>query len=113
LDGPGWRAGGLLDNNQQPRPAYNAFKFLANLLREAKYAGQLSSGTLEGYAFSNDKTHRTYYIYWSNDSAVTFNLQKPAGTLAVYNQLGEKITLVTDPIIISFDPITIIEISTP
>ncbi len=113
LNGPGWRAAGLLDNNQQPRPAYNAFKFLANLLREAEYAGQLSSGALEGYAFRNNRIHRTYQIYWSNDSAIPFNLQKPAGTLAVYNQLGENITPATDTIIISFDPITIIEISTP
>jgi hypothetical protein len=83
------------------------------LLREAEYAGQLSSGTLEGYAFRNNRTHRTYQIYWSNDSAITFNLQKPADTLAVYNQLGENITPATDTITISFDPITIIEISTP
>jgi len=82
-------------------------------LKEAKYTGQLSSGTLEGYAFSNNGTHRAYQIYWSNNSTNTFNLQKPAGTLAVYNQLGENITPATDTITISFDPITIIEISTP
>lgn len=113
LNGPGWRAGGLLDDNQQPRAAYSAFRFLANLLKEAKYAGRLSSATLEGYAFRNNKTHRMYQIYWSNDSAMTFNLPRPAGTLAVYNQFGENITPTTDTITIGFDPIAIIEISIP
>lgn len=112
LNGSGWRECGLLDDNQEPRPAYNVYAYLAQLLEGASYLGQLSSGTLEGYEFVNSPAHRAYRLYWSNDSTL-FTLPKPAGTIGVYDQFGNDMTPISDTLTISFDPITIVVIAQP
>jgi hypothetical protein len=87
LEGPGWRDGGLLDSNQNPRPAFRTMQFLSGLLRGSSYAGQLSSGAVEGYAFRKGTT--TYQIFWTNDRS-TVTRATPAGTRATYNRLGQR-----------------------
>ncbi|MGB0384517.1 MAG: hypothetical protein ACPGWR_06805 [Ardenticatenaceae bacterium] len=89
LNGPGWRQGGLLDGSANPRPAYNALKFMGNLLGGATFKETLSTGTLEGYAFSNGSTE--YQVYWTNNGS-TRSVSLPSGTQAVYNKFGESLS---------------------
>jgi hypothetical protein len=113
LNGGGWREGGLLNDNQEPRPAYTTFKFMANLLADAEYVGKLypdlypaeddDSKFLAGYAFRADTTGYDYRIYWSNDRAVTQSLSLPQGS-KVYDKFGQDITPSNGEITIEFDP---------
>lgn len=104
LKGPGWRDGGLLDKAQQPRPAYHAINFLMNRLKGSSYAGQLSSGEREGYAFRKGAT--SYQIYWSNTSA-SGTIPLPEGTRAVYNKLGQPVATSGGAVRVGFEPIII------
>ena len=90
LNGPGWREGGLLDGAGNPRPAYQALKFMSHLLADATYSNTLSTGELEGYAFTDSSTE--YQLYWSNDGS-THSLPVPAGTQAIYNHLGQTLSI--------------------
>ncbi len=102
LNGPGWREGGLLDAGQNPRPAYEALQFMAHRFSGASYAGPLSTGILEGYAFQlND---RTYQVYWTNDGS-SVSLPLPEGTRAIYNQIGQSIDIPAGEIMVGFEPI--------
>lgn len=107
LNGPGWQGSGLLDENQQPRPAFIAIKFLSTTLQGASYVGQLSNGGIEGYAFR--KGTRTYHIYWKNDLS-TSEILLPVGTLAVYDKLGQQISGITGTLLVSYEP-RIVEIN--
>ncbi len=90
VDGPGWRDGGLLDSNQNPRPAYYTIQFLAEKLTGATWVATPAPPTLNGlesYIFANNG--RYYTIYWTNNRVpVTVNI--PAGS-TVYNKLGQPI----------------------
>jgi hypothetical protein len=89
LDGPGWRQGGLLDASNNPRPAYEAIKFMTSLLNGASYARRISDDGLEGYSFRKENT--TYWVYWTNDGS-TRSIPAPAGTEAVYSRMGQPLT---------------------
>ncbi|MBL7200130.1 MAG: hypothetical protein ISS56_08275 [Anaerolineae bacterium] len=91
LNGPGWRQGGLLDENQDPRDPYYALSFMAHLLETSHYSRQLASGTFEGYAFADPVARREYRVYWTNNGSKVF-LPLPAGTVAVYSRYGQDIT---------------------
>jgi hypothetical protein len=112
LDGPGWREGGLLDVSNQPRPAYRTINFLANLLKGSEFKTTLSTGNLEGYAFSNPAIQRTYWVYWTN-SNTTQNISLPPGLLKAYRynpELGDieissfSGNVTFDPIILEIGP---------
>ncbi len=97
LDGPGWREAGLLDRNQQPRPAYTTLQFMARKLAGGSYIGALSTNGYEGYAFRNGA--KTYRVYWTNDAS-TVPVALPAGV--VYNMYGQAIPA---PTTVGFEPI--------
>jgi hypothetical protein len=103
LDGPGWQEGGLLDANQQPRPAFTALRFLSTRFANASYAGNLSNGAVEGYAFRT--ADREYRIYWTN-SAATVPLDLPNRVLAAYSPTGTPLAL-ADGLRASFTPIIV------
>lgn len=87
LNGPGWNLAGLLDHHQQPKPAYRALQFMANLLSDADYVGALEiSPTIEGYQFRKAET--SYRIYWTNDGSVV-SRPLPANTRVVYDMFGQ------------------------
>ncbi|WP_152541341.1 hypothetical protein [Kallotenue papyrolyticum] len=108
LDGPGWNLSGLLDANQQPKPAYQALQFMAGLLQDSEYVGALeTSPSVEGYQFRRGTS--TYWIYWTNDnSTVTRSL--PPNARAVYNKFGRasapgsSITVGFEPVFIEIGP---------
>lgn len=101
FSGPGWREGGLLDQNQQARPAYSALQFIAGLLQGADYIGPLRNDTVEGYMFRRGIT--TYQVSWTNDGA-TVELPLPAGTNAVYTMFGERLAL-GNSLHVGFEPL--------
>jgi hypothetical protein len=111
LDGAGWRQGGLLDDGQNPRLAYDAYQFMSQLLEGASYSRSLSAGGLEGYAFYSPKAHREYQFYWTNDAS-TVLLSLPASTVAVYDGSGRALTPGNGAIDVGFDPI-VVEVATP
>jgi hypothetical protein len=104
LEGPGWEKSGLLDENQQPRPAYTTLSFMAGLLQGASYDGPRSSGAIEGYAFRKGATR--YELYWvNNDSAA--RMAWPAGSAAAYDMYGQPLPVTGAELEVNFNPIFI------
>ncbi len=106
LNGPGWREGGLLDENQKPRPAYRTLRFLVSRFRDARYVGEVSRNGVEGYAFQRGDTRLT--VYWRNDGMTT-PVALPSGVAAVYNYRGEPITgqVQGNTIFVGFEPVIV------
>lgn len=108
LEGPGWQESGLLDANQQPRPAYRTLAFLQRTLGGAAYAGVTRDGALESHRFR--KGNLLYEIAWTNDGS-TRDLPLPEGARARYTLAGEARPLGEKPVI-GFEPV-VIEIRLP
>jgi hypothetical protein len=104
LNGPGWQDGGLLDAQQQPRPAFNAYRFMTGFLREATYIGPLGNGALEGYAFrSGDQVYR---VYWTNDTS-RVSVDLPANA-TVYTSEGTQTAVAGSTILVGFEPLIVV-----
>ena len=93
LNGPGWKNSGLLDSSQNPRPAYNSFKFMAEELRNANFIELAyeypQCPYLRAYKFS--KGGKQIWVMWTldeNQCPITL----PGETTGVFNKLGEDIT---------------------
>jgi hypothetical protein len=104
LEGPGWERGGLLDENQQPRPAYHALSFMTGLLQGASYDGLRSNGAIEGYAFRKGATR--YELYWTNNDTPA-RMAWPPGTVAAYDQFGQPLPVAGPDLEVKFNPIFI------
>ncbi|NTW01261.1 MAG: cellulase family glycosylhydrolase [Oscillochloris sp.] len=65
LDGPGWRYGGLLDANQNPRPAYTAYKRLIGLVSDYRSVSKMADygSAVEAYRFV--KATEVVDVLWS------------------------------------------------
>ena len=90
FEGPGWRYGGMLDANQNPKPAYYAFDFLTTELGETSYSGRVTQyPDLRGYAFT--ALGKRIWVLWSPDEqAHTITL--PTHTVRVYDKYGNDVT---------------------
>jgi hypothetical protein len=104
LEGPGWERGGLLDENQQPRPAYQALSFMTGLLQGASYDGPRSNDVIEGYAFRKGATR--YELYWTNNDTPA-RMSWPIGTVAAYDLLGRPLPVTGPDLEVNFNPIFI------
>jgi hypothetical protein len=90
LDGPGWRYGSLLDDQQKPRPAYVAYKFMTRELGDAWYEGPITHYvSVEGYAFGTPD--KQIWVLWPPQQS-TWNIGLPSDVTHVYNALGKEIT---------------------
>lgn len=108
FDGPGWRNGGLLDENQLPRKSYDALKFMTQMLGNASYTGVVSQFPgVSGYKFQDGK--RKIWVIWSADGQDQ-TIQLPSGVTTVYNRAGTVITppgqelVVNRPVYLEFAP---------
>jgi hypothetical protein len=108
FEGPGWRYGGLLDEDQNSKPAFEAMKFLTAVLSGSRYAGLVASyENAEGYEFGSDD--KFIWIMWSADEQ-DIQILLPDDLVAVYNKFGEDITpdtssiIVNDPVYVEFEP---------
>lgn len=79
LDGPGWRNGGLLDNFNNPRPSYLAYKQLAHQLYQADYLTSVDYGAdFEAYAFQRD--HQEIHVVWTKVDLSGLSIHVPVGS---------------------------------
>jgi hypothetical protein len=71
LDGPGWRNAGLLDENQNPRPAFDAYqRFISIVGRYSRVSSVDDYGaTVEAYRFV--KQDSVVDVVWSRGGDVT------------------------------------------
>ena len=108
FNGPGWRNGGMLDENQDPRPAYYALDFLTKELKGATYVAPVAQfPSLVGYEFKT--AAKKIWVLWSPDAG-QYSIQLPGGVLHVYDKYGTDITAagsevnVKSPIYVEFAP---------
>jgi hypothetical protein len=109
FEDPGWRYCGLLDEQGQPKPAYNAFKFLTQELKSANYVGAVTQyPELRGYEFSIPG--KWIWVLWAPDEQ-PHPITLPAGTQLVYDKYGNNITptgsdiTVNHPIYVEINPV--------
>lgn len=105
LNGPGWQDGGMLDAQQQPRPAFVAARFLSEQLRGAQYLGPRGEGVIEGHAFA--ARGRSVYVYWTNDGS-TASVPTPPDATAAYSVLGAPLPLASDTLTVGFAPLIVV-----
>jgi hypothetical protein len=108
FEDPGWRFCGLLDEQGQPKPAYNAFKFLTQELKSANYVGAVTQyPELRGYEFS--VPGKWIWVLWAPDEQ-PHPITLPLGTKLVYDKYGNNITptgsdiTVNHPIYVEINP---------
>lgn len=90
LEGPGYRYSGLLDADQEPRPAYDAFAFLTDELDGASYTDAVTQHpALRGYEFM--ASGKRIWVLWAPDEQ-PHTITLPAGVLGVYDKYGNDIT---------------------
>ena len=102
----GWRASGLLDQDGQPQPVYDAFAFSAQELRDAEYISRITQYSgVSGYEFS--ESGKTIWLIWSAGGSVSVQLpEQPSAVLDVFgrftsNDIVQQIT--AEPIYIEWD----------
>lgn len=105
LDGPGWFNGGLLDADQQPRPAYRTLQIMGKVLRGASSVSRLQHAVVEGYTIRNGAT--TYLICWTNSFDQEATIALPPQTRAVYDKFGQPIDLAGAAVTVGFNPVII------
>jgi hypothetical protein len=66
LDGPGWRYTGLLDGDDNPQPAYTAYRRLNAELDRTRFEGAVDYGAgIEAYAFR--KNSEVVHVVWAQE----------------------------------------------
>ena len=103
LNGPGFQDSGLLDGQQQPRPAYSAARFMSGLLAEAQYEGGSVEGSLERHRFRSGG--RSFEAFWTNDGS-SYSLPAPEGARTIYSATGEQLPLAA-VLTVGFEPIIV------
>ena len=69
MDGPGWRNGGLLDGNQDPRPSYYAYQNLIEMMMGSSYLAPQNYGRqVEAYRFRRAATNVD--VLWAKEDQV-------------------------------------------
>ena len=104
----GWRNSGLLDENLNPLPAYDAYKFGRQELGGAAFVGGVGAGDvsnpsgLKGYKFNTDEG--VVWILWSRDGQNHTVTLTPGTPRAVYNTYGVS-QAATNPIQVGLEPV--------
>lgn len=96
LQGPGWSNTGLLDVNQQPRPAYTAMKTAIERFNEVRVPPQLFTGygtNIEAYRFRGNGF--VLDVAWSVDSTLRQITLPATSFIAAYTRDGDPITPVS------------------
>ena len=108
FEGPGWRYGGLLDEDQNPKPVYAALQFMVSILSGTTINGDIGQiEGLQGYEFSSPE--KRVWVLWSPEQ-VDVPIQLPENPGAVYDKFGNQvipegnILQINSPIYIEFSP---------
>jgi hypothetical protein len=105
FEGPGWRYGAMLDENQQPKPAYKAFHFLTQETSDMFYTARVNlGGNLRGYELSGPE--KRIWVAWSADGQA-YDVTLPANWSVLYDKYGDQITPRGDEILSVQSPIYI------
>jgi hypothetical protein len=91
LDGPGWRYSALLDGEDNPKPAYIAYKYMIDMVRYAQYIGLVAYGDgIVAYKF--DKYGQEVHVLWTQtDQALSVTI--PADKfISAWSRNGLEIT---------------------
>lgn len=93
LEGPGWRSGGLLDGNDQPKLSYQALLVLSQAIKDSTFAGTDNYGNtrLEGYRFTRSDGKQLDVIWAVNDTSEIIRLPK-ARFIRALDRTGNPIT---------------------
>ena len=84
-----WRASGLLDSSLKPLPAYTAYQFGRNELRNASFVREISEyPNVKGYEFN--RGDRRIWLVWSLDGS-DHSTTLPGMPLAAWDALGNSI----------------------
>lgn len=88
LNGPGWRQGGLLNADGTRRPAFIAYRALAQRLNGARYDSAADYGAgIEAYRFSRSGSN--VHVVWSTDSSTHTIRILQSQLLHAHNRSGE------------------------
>jgi hypothetical protein len=71
LDGPGWRSSGLLDENQNPRPAFDAYQRLIATVGRYSRVSQVNDYGAEVEAYRFVKSDSVIDVVWSRSGGAT------------------------------------------
>ncbi len=91
----GWRHSGFFNSDLRPRPAYTAFQFARDELRDSSFSGDIGSGDInpssgiKGYKFN--RGDRRIWLLWSLDRA-EHSISLPAQPTAAWDALGNPIS---------------------
>ena len=108
FEGPGWRYSGLLDENQNPKPVYEALDFLTKILSQTAYVGENTQfESLQGYEFSSPE--KRILVLWSPEQ-VDIPIRVPDNTIMIFDKFGNEITpsgeelIINSPIYLEMTP---------
>lgn len=108
FEGPGWRYGGLLDDNQNPKPVFNALNILTDKLSGTRFTGPVFAYEgIEVYEFVSDE--KILWVMWSPDE-IDLLIDLPENFSTAFNKYGQELTvdgnqiLVNDPIYLEINP---------
>jgi len=108
FEGQGWRYGGLLDEDQNPKPVYEALAYLSNSLSQSEYIGEITQyEDLQGYEFTSPG--KRTWVLWSPEQIDTL-ITVPGDLSAAYDKFGNVVTpsrdqlQVNSPLYLEFTP---------
>ena len=89
LDGYGWESSGLLNENNDPLPAYEAFTILTSALKGASFNQELPSADgILGFEYSLG--HKQIQLWFSEDGSLK-RIPTPAQFLRAYDLYGNPV----------------------
>ena len=91
FEGPGWRFGGLLDEDQNPKPVYDTLQFMTQQLGSATYIGRVFESTpVAGYKFKTFA--KEIWVLWSPDGSLQ-SVTLPSSYDHIFDKYGDEISL--------------------
>lgn len=104
----GWRNSGLLYPDLSPRPAYTAYQFSRNELRDAAFVREITEyAGVKGYEFN--RRDRRIWLLWSLDGSAHL-VALPGTPLAAWDSLGNSVapagsmTIDLNPLYLEWNP---------
>ena len=90
FNGPGWRFSGILNEAQEPKPAYDALEFITEELSDVAYNSPVVKyPSLRGYEFRNSQ--KRIWVLWSPDG-ISYTIDLPGRFQKVLDKYGADIT---------------------
>jgi hypothetical protein len=106
LNGPGWENSGLLDENQEPRRSYIAYRHISQLLQNTKYVSTVDYGSdIETYAFKRGSEQ--VHVLWARTDLL-IGIAEPPGFIEAFEWNGNPLPSSNGQLTVGFSPIYLI-----